>query len=71
MLDKLDFAHPGKDAESWEKAVRKIRAGMMPPGGAPRPDRATLDAFAAKLETAAGSRRGGQSQSRASRGCIA
>jgi cytochrome c551/c552 len=50
MLDKLDFAHPGKDAETWEKAVRKIRAGMMPPGGAPRPDRATMDAFAEKLE---------------------
>src|SRR5580692_954049 len=37
MLDKLDFTHPGKDAEVWEKAVRKVRSGMMPPGGAPRP----------------------------------
>jgi hypothetical protein len=50
MLDKLDFTHPGKDAESWEKVVRKVRAGMMPPGGAPRPDRATMDTFAATLE---------------------
>ncbi len=50
MLDKLDFTHPGKDAEVWEKAVRKVRSGMMPPGGAPRPDRATMDAFADKLE---------------------
>ncbi len=50
MLDKLDHTNPGKDADSWEKAVRKIRAGMMPPGGAPRPDRATMDAFAGKLE---------------------
>jgi hypothetical protein len=50
MLDKLDFTQSGKDAETWEKAVRKIRAGMMPPAGAPRPDRATLDAFAEKLE---------------------
>jgi cytochrome c551/c552 len=50
MLDKLDFAHPGPNAETWEKVVRKVRAGMMPPGGAPRPDRATMDAFAAKLE---------------------
>ena len=49
MLDKLDFAHPGKDAETWEKAVRKVRAGMMPPAGSPRPDRATMDAFADKL----------------------
>src|SRR5580658_5798941 len=51
MLDKLDFAHPGPNAEIWEKVVRKVRAGMMPPGGAPRPDRATMDAFAGKLET--------------------
>src|SRR5271168_1824939 len=52
MLDKLDYAHPGPNAETWEKVVRKVRAGMMPPGGAPRPDRATMDAFALKLETA-------------------
>src|ERR1019366_1152407 len=51
MLDKLDFAHPGPNAENWEKVVRKVRAGMMPPGGAPRPDRATMDGFAGKLET--------------------
>src|SRR5580692_908436 len=51
MLDKLDFAHPGPNAEIWEKVVRKVRAGMMPPGGAPRPDRATMDAFAARLES--------------------
>src|SRR5579864_9534213 len=50
MLNKLDFTNPGKDAESWEKVVRKIRSGMMPPSGAPRPDRAALDAFADKLE---------------------
>jgi len=51
MLDKLDFTHPGTDAESWEKVVRKVRAGMMPPSGAPRPDRATMDGFAERLET--------------------
>jgi cytochrome c551/c552 len=49
-LDKLDLAHPGNNAETWEKVVRKIRSGMMPPSGIPRPDRATLDAFAAQLE---------------------
>ncbi len=52
MLDKLDLSHPAPDAETWEKVVRKLRAGMMPPGGLPRPDRATLDAFTTKLETA-------------------
>ncbi|HLI84529.1 MAG TPA: DUF1592 domain-containing protein [Bryobacteraceae bacterium] len=49
-LDKLDLEHPGRDAETWEKVVRKLRAGMMPPAGARRPDRKTLDAFAGALE---------------------
>src|SRR5436190_1937063 len=51
MLDKLDLDHPGDNAEKWEKVVRKVRAGMMPPSGMPRPNRAALDAFAAKIET--------------------
>jgi hypothetical protein len=50
LLDSMDFDHVDKDAASWEKVVRKIRTGMMPPSGARRPDRATLDAFAADLE---------------------
>ena len=50
MLDKLDVAHPGQDPEAWEKVVRKLRAGMMPPAGMPRPDRVTLDTWTAKLE---------------------
>ena len=52
MLDTLDVAHPGANAATWEKAVLKIRAGLMPPGGMPRPDRPTLVAFASKLEAA-------------------
>jgi hypothetical protein len=51
MLDKMDPSHVGKDAEAWEKVVRKIRSGMMPPSGAPRPARAALDGLAAQLET--------------------
>ena len=50
-LDQLDPSRIADNAETWEKVVRKIRAGMMPPSGAPRPDRATLDAFAAGLES--------------------
>jgi len=50
MLDTLDFDHVAKDAASWEKVVRKIRTGMMPPSGARRPERAVLDGFAAALE---------------------
>src|SRR5688572_6579004 len=35
----------------WERVVRKVRAGVMPPAGMPRPDRATLDGLAGWLET--------------------
>jgi mono/diheme cytochrome c family protein len=41
-LDQLDLAHLGQHAEIGEKVVRKLRAGMMPPSGMPRPDKATL-----------------------------
>jgi hypothetical protein len=50
LLDGMDVEHVGKDAAAWEKVVRKIRTGMMPPSGARRPDRAVLDSFAADLE---------------------
>src|SRR5215469_3508544 len=49
-LDKLSLEHPADNAETWEKVIRKLRAGMMPPAGARRPDRAALDAFTHKLE---------------------
>jgi hypothetical protein len=51
-LDKLDVHNVDPNAEQWEKVVRKLRTGMMPPAGARRPDRAALDAFAASVETA-------------------
>lgn len=52
QLDTLDFAHPEKDALTWERAIRKLRGGMMPPPGAPRPAAAEVNAVAAYLETA-------------------
>jgi hypothetical protein len=51
-LDTLDLDHIGANAETWEKVARKVRAGMMPPAGARRPDRKALDAFAAAVEGA-------------------
>src|SRR5215467_14363750 len=50
LLDSMDFEHVEKDAAAWEKVVRKVRTGMMPPSGARRPDRAALDAFAVDVE---------------------
>jgi hypothetical protein len=49
-IESLDFDHPEKDAETWEKVIRKVKTGMMPPSGARRPERATLDAFATQVE---------------------
>jgi mono/diheme cytochrome c family protein len=34
-----------QDAETWEKAMRKLRGGLMPPAGNPRPDRKSVDRF--------------------------
>jgi mono/diheme cytochrome c family protein len=53
VLDKdaIDVARPPEHAEVWEKVIRKLHGRMMPPQGMPRPDEATLDAFATSLET--------------------
>jgi mono/diheme cytochrome c family protein len=51
MLDKLDVNNVAAGAEAWEKVIQKIRGGMMPPVGMPRPDRAALDAFISSLES--------------------
>jgi hypothetical protein len=47
-LDRRDLA---AHADVWEAAVRKLRTGLMPPLGEPRPERAVLDSFAASLES--------------------
>jgi hypothetical protein len=51
-LEQLDIDHPDTNAETWERVIRKLRAGMMPPAGMPRPDRATYETFRHTLETA-------------------
>src|SRR5437868_7506325 len=37
MLDKMDIDHVGDGADVWEKVIRKVKGGMMPPQGMPRP----------------------------------
>ena len=49
-LDALDLAQLSEHAEVWEKVVRKIRTGAMPPAGRPRPDKALADSVASWLE---------------------
>ena len=50
-LDDVDLTRVGDHAELWEMVVRKLRAGLMPPAGRPRPDEATYDRVATWLET--------------------
>ena len=50
-LEQMDPGQVSQSPETWEKVVRKLRAGMMPPSGAPRPERAAIDQFAAHLES--------------------
>src|SRR5262245_15098255 len=49
-FDDADLGAVGAHADLWEKAIRKLRAGMMPPPGARRPDPATAQGFAGWLE---------------------
>jgi len=51
LLDQLDLAHLGDHAEIGEKVVRKLRAGMMPPSGMPRPDPETREKLISWMES--------------------
>ena len=50
-LASFDASAAVKHAPTVEKMIRKLRAGMMPPPGARRPDQAALQALAESLET--------------------
>jgi cytochrome c5 len=56
-LDSANLAEPGVDAVLWEKVVRKLGVGAMPPKEAPSPGALELtrfrDSLAAALDTAA------------------
>jgi cytochrome c5 len=51
MLDAADVNNPGEGAEVWEKVVRKLRAGMMPPPNMPQPSMDDRGALLSWLET--------------------
>ena len=50
-FDTLDLETVDERPEVWEKVARKLRGGMMPPAGRPRPDGEAAVAFAGWLET--------------------
>jgi hypothetical protein len=51
-FEGLDPSNVGPHAAVWEGVVLKMRAGLMPPAGAPRPEAATLNALVSRVESA-------------------
>ncbi len=51
VLETLDLGKIPADAETWEKAILKLRTGAMPPAGMPRPDAAATHKFVSSIET--------------------
>src|SRR2546425_9949288 len=49
-LEKLDLATVGDNPQLWEKVVRKLRAGVMPPPGMRRPALAEYEGLRDWLE---------------------
>jgi hypothetical protein len=48
-LEGLDFNHVDQEPQAWEKMIKKVRIGMMPPPGEERPDKQGLDDFVHRL----------------------
>jgi hypothetical protein len=51
VLAGADLTKVAGDAQTWERVVTKLRAGLMPPAGSPRPDKLTYKAFISYFET--------------------
>jgi hypothetical protein len=51
-LDAVNLLNVDGHAEVWEKVVRKLRTGVMPPDGAPKPAPAARQTFTTALESA-------------------
>jgi mono/diheme cytochrome c family protein len=50
-LDEMDLTQVPQDGPIWERVVRKVRGGLMPPASARRPEEAALNGLASYLET--------------------
>jgi hypothetical protein len=50
VLEGINAERPDANPEVWEKVIRKLRAGLMPPSGAARPAHAELERFRRVLE---------------------
>ena len=59
-LESIDTTNIAGAPEVWEKVVRKVRVGMMPPQGSPAPDAASRNALVASLTAALDARAAAQ-----------
>src|SRR4051794_38388183 len=50
-LEKVDIGSPVAAPDVWERVVRKVRVGMMPPQGSPQPDAEARTALVSYLTT--------------------
>jgi mono/diheme cytochrome c family protein len=50
-LDNADLGRVPEGAETWEKVIKKLNGGLMPPQGMPRPDTAAVKSLVAALES--------------------
>src|SRR5258708_2155871 len=51
-FEALDTSNVAANADVFEKIVRRLRSGTMPPEGRPKPDHAVVESVLAELETA-------------------
>ncbi len=51
-LAGLDYRDVAKNGDTWEKVLRKVRTGQMPPVKAPHPEAKDVTAFVSWLESA-------------------
>ena len=52
VLDSVDAERVGESAQVWEKVLRKVQSGQMPPVGRPRPDAGATARFGRELSAA-------------------
>ena len=50
-LQNVDYDNVGRSADVWEKVLRKVRTGQMPPAGMSPPAAATVTSFVTWLES--------------------
>jgi hypothetical protein len=50
-LEQIDRANLQTHADVWEKVVRKLRGGLMPPPGGPRPEETQIQQFVSWMES--------------------